>query len=112
MAIQRLEKDQWEAFFNRVSMHLGKQAQILITGEDIGAQTINVLDRWLPLQGLSYDPKNDEFEVLVENFDHLVFHPQAIYVEQEGLNLKSLEVVQRDGRKRIITLKDPLALPA
>jgi hypothetical protein len=81
----------------------------LITGEDIDAQTINTFDRWLPLQGLSYDPKGDEFEVMVENVDHLIFHPQDIYVDQEGLNLKSLEVVQRDGVKQIITLKDPLA---
>lgn len=49
---------------------------------------------------------------MVENVDHLIFHPQDIYVDQEGLNLKSLEVVQRDGVKQIITLKDPLALPA
>lgn len=57
MGIKRLGKDQWEAFFNRVSTHLGKHAEILITGEDIGAQTINTFDSGCLCRGYPTIPR-------------------------------------------------------
>jgi hypothetical protein len=35
-----------------------------------------------------------------------------VYVEENGLELSSLEVIDADGAHQIIVLKDPMVLPA
>ena len=44
--------------------------------------------------------------------DHLIAHPREIYVDDSGPGLASLEVVDREGARQIVKLRDPLALPA
>ncbi len=51
-------------------------------------------------------------EVAIEGLDHMIHKPREIYVEEEGGELSSLEVIDADGRRQIIKLKDMLALPA
>jgi hypothetical protein len=64
------------------------------------------------LIGLVYDPKDDIVEVAIEGLDHMIHKPRELYVEDEGGQLSSLEVVDADGGRQIIKLKDMLALPA
>jgi hypothetical protein len=44
--------------------------------------------------------------------DHLIHKPREIYVEQEGLELSSLEVIDAEGARQIVVLRDPMMLPA
>jgi len=43
---------------------------------------------------------------------HLIHEPREVYVEQDGLELSALEVVDAEGSRQIVVLKDPLMLPA
>jgi hypothetical protein len=107
---KQLEKSQWRAYFDRMSKTLvGKRAEIEVASLKLGDQ---IEAQWLPLLGISYDPKNDIIEIALEGVDHLIHKPREIYVEQEGLELSSLEVIDAEGVRQIVVLRDPMMLPA
>jgi Family of unknown function (DUF5335) len=107
---RKLEKQQWQKFFDRVSKALtGKRAEIEIGSLALGDQ---IAAEWLPLIGLTYDPKSDQIEVALENLDHLISRPREVYFEENLGQLLSLAIIDSEGAKQIIRLKDPLMLPA
>jgi Family of unknown function (DUF5335) len=107
---RKLERAEWRPFLDRVSKGLaGKQAEIKVASLDLGDQ---LQAGWVSLIGLVYDPKDDIVEVALEGLDHMIHKPRELYVEEEDGQLSSLEVVDADGGRQIIKLKDMLALPA
>jgi hypothetical protein len=109
MALTKLEKASWQPYFNNVSKILGgKEAEVEISSLNIGDQ---IEAEWLPLLGLVYDPKNDLVEVLMEGLDHLIHKPSEIHIDHDAVRLVSMEVVDGDGVRQIIKLRDPLMLP-
>jgi hypothetical protein len=109
MTVRKLEKTQWRPYFDRVSEFLiGKRAEIEVESLALGAQ---IEAEWLPLLGITYDPKNDLLEIELENLDHMIRAPQAVYIDDSPPGLTSMEVVDRDGIQQIIRLRDPLMLP-
>jgi hypothetical protein len=56
--------------------------------------------------------KDDIIEVALEGVDHLINKPREIWVEEKGLELSSLEVIDADDARQIVVLRDPLMLPA
>jgi hypothetical protein len=110
MTIRKLEKSKWRAFFDGISKLLeGKQAEIEVASLALGDQ---LEAEWLRLLGLVYDPKDDLFEVMLDGVDHMVPQPREIYVDDGVAGLMSIEIVDADGAKQIIKLRDPLMLPA
>jgi hypothetical protein len=98
------------AYFDRMSKALvGKRAEIEVASLKLGDQ---IEAEWLPLLGISYDPKDDIIEIALEGVDHLIPKPREVYVEENGLELSSLEVIDAEGTHQIIVLKDPMMLPA
>ena len=107
---KQLEKSQWRAYFGRMSKaRVGKRAEIEVASLKLGDQ---IEAEWLPLLGISYDPKDDIIEIALEGVDHLIPKPREVYVEENGLELSSLEVIDAEGTHQIIVLKDPMMLPA
>jgi hypothetical protein len=108
---KKLEKSQWGIFFNRISNALltGKRAEIEVASLKLGDQ---IEAEWLPLLGISYDPKDDILDIDLEGQDHQIRNPREIYVEAQGLDLSSMEVIDADGTRHIVSLRDPLSLPA
>ena len=110
MAIAKLEKATWHPYFDKVSKILdGKSAEIEVTSLTIGDQ---VEAEWLPLLGIVYDQKDDLIEVVLEGLDHMIRKPQEVYVDQEAAMLRSMEVIDADGVRQIVRLRDPLMLPS
>jgi hypothetical protein len=110
MALTQLAKSQWQPYLDRVSKALGaKLIEIEITGLGLGDQ-IEV--EWLPLLGVSYEPKDDMVLVTAEGIEHRIPHPKRIHVDQDELDLHSIEVVDADGEHHILIFKEPVALPA
>lgn len=110
MTIRRLEKSKWRAYFDGITKLLeGKHAQIEVASLALGDQ---IEAKWVPLLGLSYDPKDDIVEVALDGLDHLIRKPREIYVDDDVGGLMSIEVVDSDDTKQIIKLRDPLMLPA
>ena len=105
---KKLENSPWRVYFDLISKALtGKRAEIEVASLKLGDQ---IEAEWLPLFGISYDPKDDV--IALEGHDHLIHKPREIYIEGEGLELASLEVIDADGVRQIVVLRDPLMLPA
>ena len=110
MALTQLAKSRWKDYFDSVSKVLGsKLVELEVASLGLGDQV--ELD-WVPLIGLTYDPKSDILAVAVEGIEHNIQHPQQIYVEQDVETLHSIEVDDASGEHHILLLKDPLRLPA
>jgi hypothetical protein len=109
MATVKLDKGAWHAYFDRISkLVAGKQAEIEVASLKLGDQ---IEAEWVPLLGITYDPKNDLVEVLLEGLDHLIQNPRDIFVDQGPAGLTSMEVIDTDDVRQIIRLRDPLMLP-
>src|SRR5688500_15080725 len=107
MSIRSLPREEWSAYFDRFSKtkdDAGRvdYAEIRVFSPEIGAQQET---SWVPLQGLTYDAKDDLLEVTVPGLDHLVAHPTAIHVDEAAGRLNSFEVVRRDGTREIIEIR-------
>ena len=104
MTVRTLEKSDWRPFFDHLSKMLdGCQAEIeasLALGDQVQAS-------WLPLLGLVYDPKDDVVEVALDGLDHLIRSPRDIYVEEGNGLLASVEMIDADGTRQIVKLKEP-----
>jgi len=46
-------------------------------------------------------PKDDIMEVAIEGLDHMIHTPRELYVEEEGGELSSLEVIDANGARSI-----------
>jgi hypothetical protein len=87
---------------------LGKWADIEIASLQIGAQ---LGARHLPLIGMSYDPRNDVLQLMVGGLEHLIRAPCELYVDEQPLGPIVMQIVDAEGVRQIITLRDPLLLP-
>jgi hypothetical protein len=109
MALSKLEKPKWHAYFDNMSKVLdGKRAEIEVDALAVGSQ---IEAEWLPLLGITYDPKDDIVEVVLEGLDHMIHKPRDVFVDQTAADLSSVEVIDNDDFHHIIKLRDPLMLP-
>jgi len=100
---------EWKPFFDRLSKALlGKWAEIEVASLDLGDQ---ILAEWIPLLGISYDERSDQLDVALDRTTHWIQHPNEVIVDENTSGLTSIAVVDREGTRQVIRLKDPLALP-
>ena len=110
MTIRRLEKPEWRPFFDTMSKILEAQvAEVEVASLDLGDQT---QAEWLPLIGIAYVPRDDAVEIALDGLDHMISKPSDVYIDNGAAALSSIEIVDADGVKQIVKLKDRLALPA
>ena len=108
--MRKLDKAEWQPFLDSMSKLLeATEAEIEVASLSVGDQ---VQAEWLPLIGVTYDPKDDIVEVALEGLDHMIHRPREIYVEDSAGTLTSIEIVDADGVKQIVRFKDQLLLPS
>lgn len=109
MSTEKLDKTAWHAYFDAVSKVLpGKQAEIEVEALRLGTQ---IESRFAPLIGIVYDPRSEQLEVILEGWEHNISNVAEIWIDHDGVNLNSVEVLDTDGVQQIIRLRDPLMLP-
>lgn len=110
MAARKVDKSEWRSFFDGVSKVLaGARAEIEVASLDVGDQ---IEAEWVPFLGIVYDPKDDLIEIALQGVDHLIHKPREVYVDVGGGGLVSFEIIDADGARQIVMLREPLALPA
>jgi len=106
---RNLPKEEWRGFFDRISKPLlGKRAEVEVASLDLGDQ---VVAEWVPMIGITYDSKDDMVDVALDRANRLIRHPKEITVEEAPTGLASVAVVDAEGARHVVRLKEPLALP-
>ena len=103
---------EWRTFFDAMSTALeGKRVQIEVASLELGDQ---VVAEWLPLLGVTYDSRDDLFDVALGDLelDHLIRHPRQVLVQEGPSGVEMIAVVTEDGTKQLLRLQNPLMLPA
>jgi uncharacterized protein DUF5335 len=104
-----VSKSEWKTFFDRVSKGLlGKWAEIEVASLDLGDQ---IVAEWIPLLGISYDPKDDRLDVILDRANHAILHPRDVVVEETAEGIVSVAVIDQDEERQVVRLKEPLKLP-
>ena len=107
--LRNLPKEEWRGFFDRMSRPLlGKRAEVEVASLDLGDQ---VVEEWLPMLGITYDSQDDSLDVALDRTSRVIQHPKEIMIEEAAEGLASLAVVDSEGTRHIVRLKEPLELP-
>jgi hypothetical protein len=69
------------------------------------------VSKWTCLRA-AYDSRDDLFAVALDRTDHLIRQPREILVEEGASDLATVAVIDAEGARQIVRLKDPLMLPA
>jgi Family of unknown function (DUF5335) len=102
-------QSEWRGFFDRMSKGLlGKWAEIEVASLELGDQ---IIAEWIPLLGITYDSRDDLLDVALDRANHLIRRPREIVVEETPAGLASVAVVDEEGVRQIVRLKEPLMLP-
>ena len=109
MPTRRIEKNQWQTYFDRVSQQLTtSNIDVEVDAPELGAQQEA---SHLPVVGFSYDPRDDAFSIVSEDLEHRISRPQEISVREVADDLRAIEVVDFEGHRHIAKLSKALKLP-
>ncbi len=108
-----IPSEHWQGFFDAFTKVLeGNDVEIEVVGLEFGDQ---IQAESLPLNGLTYDRKDDTFYIYSESddrdLDHAIAHPREILVRTGGAGIEQVVVVDAESRQHIIRLRQPLMLP-
>jgi hypothetical protein len=104
-----LNKGEMRELFERLTKQLaGEQAQVDVESLRLGDR---VEAQWVPLLGLSYDPRDDAIAIVLEGLDITISKPREIYLDGAGNAWTGLDIVDADGVQHVVQLKEPLILP-
>jgi hypothetical protein len=107
--LRTIPHSDWRPFFDRVSKGLvGKRAEIEVASLDLGDQ---IVAEWVPMLGITYEPHDDLLDIVLDRANHVINHPREIVVEEEGDVLTSVAVVDAEGARQMVRLKDAMILP-
>ena len=102
MTTRKLDEQEWHKYFDESARALrGLKATVEVVAADIGAQFVA---EGLGIVGITYDQKDKLLEVALDGLDHLIMHPQKIYVDETPHGLAVVEATDADGRKHIIQI--------
>ncbi|HEX4709634.1 DUF5335 family protein [Phenylobacterium sp.] len=104
-----VDKSKWQAAADLLSRAIhGQPARLEVASLRLGDQ---VEAEWAPLLGVTYDPKDNLFEIRLQGLDHLITDPRLFAIrEREGL-ADSLAVTDGEGIEHLLLLRQPIALP-
>jgi hypothetical protein len=113
---EEIPRESWGPRLDEISRGLGAvEATVEVDGKDLGAQ---IAAERLLLTGISYDHKDDIAVIALEvpgtdreDYEHLIDHPQRIFVADGVGTPSAIEVEDSEGRKTIVTLEPAPALP-
>jgi hypothetical protein len=109
MPTRKLEKAQWQAYFDRMSKQLtASTVEIRVAGLELGVQ---LEADHLRITGVSYDPHADDIVISTEELEHRVTDPREIYVDEELGQLRSVEIIDGAGQRQLVQLTRMLTLP-
>ena len=103
MTTRKLERSEWREYFDEVAKRQpSMRVAISVMAKDLGVQP-ETQDG--DLIGITYDSKEGYLEIGTPDVTHRIENPDEIYVQEEGGQLLSIEVLAPDGTKQVIELQ-------
>jgi hypothetical protein len=102
MTLRKLDKSEWHAYCDRLSKDL--------VGSRSGSATVSLavnheaIAKWVPLLGIAYEPKKDLFEIILQDLEHWVHHPQTFYEDEGPRGVAGLEIIDAQGLRHTLSL--------
>lgn len=103
-----MPKSDWKPFFDRLAQALeDNPAEIEVASLELGDQR---LAEWVPLIGITYDPRDDLFDVALEGLDHMIKQPREVRTDIGDGRLIAIDIIDRDGAHLIVKFRNPVDL--
>ena len=110
MAVHKLNKSEWGPFCDALSKTLeNAEVEIAVESLTLGAQ---VEADWLPLLGITYDPKDDLIEIALEGLDHMIRNPRELLADFGDSGIATLAITSDDAVTQLIRFREPLRVAA
>lgn len=104
-----IQKSEWRRYFDFISrMAQGRYIEVEVAGPDIGDQ---ITQEWSYLEGLSYEPRDDELHVHTRTIGQVILGPQIVVTSEDGIAINAITAKDRHGNIQIIHFRTPLLLP-
>ncbi len=102
-----INKSQWKDYFDDMSKVLGD------VPVEVEVEGLGIFDKveveWLPLKGITYDPKDNVVSLMFDKLDHMVEKPYEIEVEKGEDGVKTISFTSEgDGAKTVVKFKNPV----
>lgn len=117
-ATEQIPRKNWRSYFDEFSKHMpALEATVEVTGRDLGHQ---ILAEHMVLTGLSYDDKDEVFVIgldapggLPEEAEHLIEHPQRIFVATgDDAHLEvAIDIEDEENHRHIVRIARLSELP-
>ena len=108
MATRRIPQEELERYFDTFTRHFLRDAtshgvEIAFLSPDWGDQPVATNAH---LVGITYDPKSNALNLVLESGEHRVFSPREVWVEEgsDGF-VHAIEATRADGSKDVIHVK-------
>jgi Family of unknown function (DUF5335) len=110
MPMRELTRAEWRPFCDRVSKSLGgRQVELDVASLDLGDR---VASRWLPLQGIVFDPRADALSIALDGVGHSILAPREVHLEETERGIVSIEIIAADESVETLRFREPLRLEA
>jgi hypothetical protein len=106
----RIERPEWDGFLALISRGSGHQrALVAVNSQKFGNRAEA---EWLPFRGMAYDGQDDIIEIALGRVEHLVKRPREVYFAEEAGWFTGLAIIDSDGARHIVMLRETAMLPA
>jgi hypothetical protein len=107
---RKLESTGWQPYFDHLSAQLAsKRVDLEVDCLNIGSQ---VAAKWVALTGITYDKNDNLIAIMADGLDHMIRRPRDVFVETDGVDLVSMEIIDSEGVVRILRFSAPFLLPS
>jgi hypothetical protein len=110
MPFRKPKKSEWRAYCDRLSKNLAN-----IRSEPVTASLVvnhHGVAEWVPLFGITYEPKKDLFEIMLQDLEHWIHRPETLYVDEGPKGVAALEIIDAAGVRHSLTISHPIKLPS
>ncbi|MEZ4417692.1 MAG: DUF5335 family protein [Gemmatimonadota bacterium] len=108
MTIRKIRPGEWSAYFDGISHQMaegdeGWSADIEVFLSESGDQQEAT---HIPLQGITYDRRDNRLEIASDDLRHMIVHPREIWADPGDRSPPDLLlVVREDGTRESVVLK-------
>src|SRR6267154_3620001 len=108
MPLRKPAKSEWRAYCDRFSKNLAN-----IRSEPVTASLVvnhHGVAEWVPLLGLTYEPKKDLFGIMLQDLEHWIHRPETLYVDEGPKGVAAVEIIDAAGVRHSLTISHPIKL--